>query len=278
MSFLRAQQVLVNQYAYLIGELFDRNDPRTVPWKYHLIRNNYQVGDTLVFLYGVDDSARRSMERRIPRITWFTLNPGNLEWIREIVELYSAADDLQGQAMAKIYEADLILRRSLSEAFELYGAGQEMLREAGVPEERISLYFSRPQLIPVSHFYPTLEEAIAGQEAELADWRPEQPGVTHVATYRAWNDFAPSAAAPVSDYVFWDSSPNHLRATVEFNISGAGRVSAVAILSMEPEDEEFHRYLRQAVLSKRFRPAMEEGRGQRLRDVQMQVLIPRNVE
>ncbi len=274
-SFLRAQQVLANQYALLIGEFFDKNDPMIIPWMYHATLNNYQLGEMIMFLCAFDDYSRRRLEAQIPGVYYYTVKLGNLDWIRDIGEHYSAVDDLEGQAMAKIYEADFVLRASRSEAFELYENARELLREAGVPEERIGLYFSRPQLIPTSRFYPTLEEAIGKQEADIAAWSPEQQGAAHVGTFRAWNESVPAVAMPVSDHVFWDSSSNYYQVIVELNISSAGRVSAVGVIDMEPEDEEFQRYVRRAVLSKRFRPAMVEGRGQSLRDVQMRVLIPR---
>ena len=273
-SFMRAQEILANRYEYLIGELFEKNDPRIIPWRYHLAKNKHQLGELLTFEYGVDNRTRKSLEVQFPQFFYYELKLNSPSYLQDIGELFSVADDLEGQAMAKIYEADLTLPTSRSRAFELYGEAQEMLRAAEVPEERIRLYFSRPQLIPISRFHSTLEEAIAQQEADLAAWRPEQQGEIHIGTFSAWNETSPVLAAPDSDHVFWDSSSTYSELTVEFNISSAGRTSSVGFLDEEADDEEIRRRVRRVVLSKRFRPAMVEGRGQRLRDVQMRVLLP----
>lgn len=274
-SFIRAQEILTNRFAYLIGELFEQNDPRTVPWLYQVARNSFQLLELIDFDFRNNDHIQKELERQIPLLSEIRLRINYLIWIHEIGEHFSAVDDLEGQAMAKLYEADFVLFVNRSKAFELYAQAYEMLREADVPEERIRVYFSRPQLIPTSHFYSTLEEAIVKQDADLAAWRPEQQGVAHVGTFTAWNDTSPVLAMPVSDHAFWNPPSSYYQAILKLNISSSGSVSAVDMLEFEPEDREVRRKIRRAVQRKRFRPAMEEGRGQRLRDVHMRVLIPR---
>ena len=176
--------------------------------------------------------------------------------------------------MAKIYEADYSLRTFWYKPSGKYEEARDLLRGAGVPDERISLFFSRPQLLPVSRFYPTLEEAIAQQEAELAAWRPEQKEAAHVAIFRTWNDMAPNLMEPVSDHVFWNSPSNHYQVDLKFNINSQGSVSAVEVLDVEPADREIRSRVRKAVDKMRFRPFMEDNRRRGLRDVHMRVLVP----
>ncbi len=274
-SFMRAQEILTTRHAYLIGELFDRNDPQTIPWLYQVARNNYQMFALLDYDSRTLELISRDLESRSPFPSQYRIKVDYLNLIQEIGEYFSAADDLEGQAMAKLYEADLALLVSRTKSFEMYGEARIMLAEAGVPDERAALYFSRPQLIPNSHFYPTLEEAITNQEADLATWRPEESDVAHVGTFTAWNDTSPILAAPVSDYVFWDPSSSYYKAVLSLNISSSGRASAVDILDFVPENKELQRTVRRAIRSLRFRPVIVNGKGQRLRDVQMRVLIPR---
>lgn len=276
-SFLRAQEIISNRFGFLIDELFDKDDPRVPLWMYHIAKNNFKLYELIDV--GFEGNSRTLLRLLGPPSSGpFTVKVNYLDRIEDMEQFFATAGDLQAQAMARLYAADFALRSNRSAAFEMYGEAREMLLGAGVPEDRISLYFSRPQMIPASHFHLTLEEAIAGQEADLAAWRPEGKDVTHVATYTAWNDTTPVLAAPISDHVFWDSESSYYEAILRFNISESGSVSAVDILDFEPGDRGVRRSVRRAILNKQLRPAMEEGRGQRLRDVYMRVLIPRTEE
>ena len=273
-SYLRAQEIISNRFGLLIDELFENDDPRVPAWMYHAARYSYQLLELIDVGFEGDTRTLRRLTDPHP-FGPLKVSMDILARIHDMEQIFATADNPQAAAMAKLYAADFALRFDQTAAFELYGEAREMLLGAGVPEDRISLYFSRPQMIPASHFHLTLEEAIAGQEADLAAWRPEGKDVTHVATYTAWNDTTPVLAAPISDHVFWDSESSYYEAILRFNISESGSVSAVDILDFEPGDRGVRRSVRRAILNKQFRPAMEEGRGQRLRGVYMRVLIPR---
>ena len=198
-----------------------------------------------------------------------------MEKTAEMAEILAQAGDIEAQAMAKIYRADFQLLADWASAFKEYDEAIDLLLEAEVPVERIAHFFSRPQLLPLSRFYATLEEAIAHQDAEFHSWRPDSEDANHVAPFAAWNVSAPNVREPLSDNAFWDTSSDFYQFDLEFNIGSRGDVSAVEVLNDESGDRRVRRMALVSVAKQRFRPALVDGRRQRLRDVQMRFLIPR---
>ena len=301
-NFFEARE-LIEDLEDAAEELYGEDDPAMVPWLYSSAMNAYQ----LVGLLNSEDGASGPTIRELVRhdgatrlrtsARGFSINPlwsstvtpvieegelvGELYLrqgigkIDDMADIYETEGNLEAQAMALIYRSDFQLLMNRGTAFSRYREAQEMLLEAGIPAERIDLFFGRPQLLPVSRFYPTLEEAIAHQEAELASWRPEQEDAIYVAPYTAWDQAAPNVREPVSDTAFWEIENNYHQVDLEFRINSRGGVSGVDILAAEPDDRRSRRLARNAARELRFRPLMEEGRGQRLRDVQMRFLLPR---
>lgn len=301
-NFFEARE-LIEEVEDIALELHGENDPALVPWLYLGAMNLYQLvgllnsgegssGPTIRELVRYDGGMKLRTSAR-----GFTFNPITSNTVTPVIEagelvgemylreamgkiedmadIFEAEGNSEGRAMAMIYRSDFQLLMNLGTAFSRYRDAQELLREAGIAEERIDLYFSRPQLLPVNRFHATLEEAIAEQEAELALWRPEREDAINVPPYTAWDEDAPNVREPVSDNAFWELAIDYHQVDVEFNISSRGRVSSVDIVAAEPDDRGSRRYARNGVRDLRFRPVLVEGRGQRLRDVQMRVLLPR---
>ncbi len=282
-NFFEARDLLQHDYAYLIRELFDESDPENIHRMYRIALIHNQTANLLLSDYGIGSRAEHKLESfdGVSRLSK-TSTSYSLGWVRAIYDALSATGDLEAQAMAKIYEGDFYVtyvtrpQDYSTTPIEKYMEGRELLREAGVSEERIALFFNRPQVVPVRRFHATLEEAIAQQEADLAAWRPEREGAIHAPLFRAWNGSAPRLMEPVSDHVFWDQPAKYFNVDMEFNINGFGRsISPVRVLSASTTDREIQNRVRRAVQGMRFRPILENNRGQRLRDVQMRVLIPR---
>ena len=301
-NFFEARE-LIEDLEDAAEELYGEDDPAMVPWLYSSAMNAYQLVGLLNSGEGAGGATIRELVRHdgATRLRTsargFSLNPlwsgtvtpvieqgelvGELYLrqgmgkIDDMADIFDERGNLEAQAMAMIYRADFQLLMDRGTAFSRYREARELLREAGVPAERIDLFFSRPQLLPVSRFYPTLEEAIAHQEAELASWQPEQEDAIYVAPFKAWDESAPNVREPVSDNVFWEFENDYHQIDLEFRINSRGGVSSVDIIAAEPDDRRSRRLARNAARDLRFRPAMEEGRGQRLRDVQMRVLLPR---
>ena len=301
-NFFEARELIEDAEDHAIEE-YGEDNPQAVPWLYLGAMNLYQLVALLNSEQGMVSPTVRELVRHDGAMKLrssargFSFNPVNSATFTPVVErgelvgelylreargkiddiagIFEATGNAEAEAMAIVYRSDFQLLLGQGTAFSRYREAMEMLRGAGVAEERIRLFFSRPQALPLSRFFPTLEEAIAHQEAELAVWQPEDADAVHVAPFPAWDETAPNMRAPISDNTFWEFVPDIHVMELEFNINSRGGVSAVDILNAAPDDHRSRRLAREAARQLRFRPAMEEGRGQRLRDVQMQFLLPR---
>lgn len=279
-AFLAARDLITNDYVYLVRELFEDNDPKIIPWMYRVALNHHQTVELLTSGSGIGARAKHNLDTHtgagVP-IRGFMQH--SLNWMQDIGEILEANGDNEGHAMAKLYEADFEFRVSLSNpyrprVYRKYEEARELLREAGVEEDRISLFFGRPRLAPFNRFYHTLEEAITDQESGLAAWRPEQEVAAHVAIFHAWNNTVPGLMKPVSDHVFWNFPSSSHQVDLQFNINSQGVVSSLKVLYVEPADSSIRKRVRRAVESMRFVPMMENNRRLGLRDVHMRVMVP----
>lgn len=297
-SFYEAHE-LFDELEILLDDVFDAGDPAIVSWLYRVYMNQYLLLGLLNSDRMVRALAREELEwregsdalRAIGRSTggasasrtagrWGggRFIPEALETVEKMTEVLEIAGDLEAQAMASVYEADFHLLMNWASAWKQYEEARELLREAGVPEERISLFFSRPQQIPYSRFHPTLEEAIAQQEADLSRWRPALKDAAHVAEFTAWSESVPNVRYPVSDLVFWNEASSYYEAELDININSVGFVQHVDVLEFKPENNDVRYRLRRAAEDLRFRPIMEGNRRRRTHDVHIRVLIPRGAE
>lgn len=295
-SFYEAHE-LFDELEILLNDVFDEDDPAIVPWLYRAYMNKFQLlgllnsdravravaREELAWRKGADalwaigrSTAGTSASRTAGRWGGGRFIPEALETVEKVTEIFEVAGDPEAQAMATIYEADFHLLMNWASAWKMYEEARELLREAGVPDERISLFFSRPQQIPYSRFYPTLEEAIAHQETELSRWRPAQEDVAHVAEFTAWSESVPNIRSPNSDHVFWNKAPSYYEAELDININSVGFVQHVDVLAFEPENNDVRYRLRRTAEDLRFRPIMEGNRRRRMHDVHIRVLIPRD--
>ena len=215
-SFFDAHE-LVDELEILLDDVFDAGDTSIVPWLYRVYMNRYLLLGLLNSDREVRALAREELVWRegsdalwaVGRSTGGTnasstfgrwgggrFIPEAQETVEKITEVLKSAGDLEAQAMATIYEADFHLLMNWGSAWKKYEEARDLLREARVPEERISLFFSRSQQIPYSRFHPTLEEAIAQQEADLSRWRPAGEDAAHVAEFTAWSESVPNVRFP----------------------------------------------------------------------------------
>ena len=295
-SFFDAHE-LVDELEILLDDVFDAGDTAIVPWLYRVYMNRYLLLGLLNSDREVRALAREELVWRegsdalwaVGRSTGGTnasstfgrwgggrFIPEAQETVEKITEVLKSAGDLEAQAMATIYEADFHLLMNWGSAWKKYEEARDLLREARVPEERISLLFSRSQQIPYSRFHPTLEEAIAQQEADLSRWRPAGEDAAHVAEFTAWSESVPNVRFPRSDHVFWNETSSYYEAELDININSVGFVPHVDVLEFEPENNEVRYRLRRAAEDLRFRPIMEDNRRRRMHDVHIRILIPRD--
>ena len=294
-SFYEAHE-LFDELEILLNDAFDENDPAIVPWLYRVYMNQYHLlgllnsdrevraiaREELVWREGADAlwaigraTSGASASQTAGRWGGGRFIPEAQETIEKITDVLEAAGDVEAQAMATIYEADFHLLMNWATAWREYREARELLRLAGVAEERISLFFSRPQQIPYTRFHPTLEEAIAQQDADLSRWSTGNEDFVHVAGFTAWSESVPNLKSPISESVFWNEDPSYYEAELDININSVGFVPHVDVMAFEPENNEVRFRLRRTAEDLRFRPVMEGNRRRRMNDVHLRVLIPR---
>ncbi len=294
-SFFEAHE-LFDELEILLDDVFDEDDPAFVPWLYRVYMNTYHLLGLLNSERAVRAVAREELAWRegadalwaVGRATsgasasqtagrWGggRFIPEAQETMEKITEVLEAAGEVEAQAMATIYEADFHLLMNWASAWRKYRDARELLRRAGVAEERIAMFFSRPQQIPYTSFHPTLEEAIAQHDADLSRWSPGQEGFVHVAGFTAWSESVPNLKSPISESVFWNEDPSYYEAELDININSVGFVPHVDVMAFEPENNEVRFRLRRTAEDLRFRPVMEGNRRRRMNDVHLRVLIPR---
>ena len=294
-SFYEAHE-LFDELEILLDDAFDEGDPAIVPWLYRVYMNKYHLLGLLNSERAVRAVAREELAWRegadalwaVGRATggasasqtagrWGggRFIPEAQETIEKITDVMEAAGDVEAQAMATIYEADFHLLMNWASAWGKYRDARELLRRAGVAEERISLFFSHPQQIPYTRFHPTLEEAIAQQDADLSRWSPGNEDFVHVAQFTAWSESVPNLKSPISENVFWNEDPSYYEAELDININSVGFVPHVDVLAFTPENNDVRFRLRRTAEELRFRPVMEGNRRRRVNDVHIRVLIPR---
>ena len=288
--------------------LYEDSYSDLAPWLYAVAMNRHQLfgllnGETEVRFAAAVEVRRRDQRRVGNLYLWstnqITLGPEarfntkpdstNLRWSRAggrylreaefrnklIAAIQRETGNIEGQAMARIYQADLEMLLRQSNALDGYRQAQQLLRQAAVPEDRIRLFFSRPQVVPGNRFFATLEEAIAHQEASLADAPPQPKNLRQLAPFVAWSEYAASVPEPVSIYAFWNREIIYDEIDLRLQINSLGYLTNIRVVNAEPNESRPRRIARQATRSLRFRPAMSNGQWQRWSDVHMRFLIPR---
>lgn len=287
-SFFNATKV-IGEMEETARELYGEDDPALAPWLYKSAVNDYKLirmanaGGRIEPMVKFELSARGeyTSHRFSPGVSGGNSYSGrnfmreSRSKVKDVEKILVLADDIEAQAMAVIYGADFQLLLGRSTGFAAYRKAQELLLQAGVDQERIDLFFSRPQALPVDHFYSTLEEAILHQEEGLAAWQPPDEAIVHLAPFVAWDEEVSRIMEPVSEHAFWESTQEYDQVDLRLSISNVGRASVVNILSAEPDVRRNRTMARKALRATIYRPAIVGGRGQRVRDIYMRYLLPR---
>ncbi len=301
-DYLKSSE-LIDEFKYAAAELYGENDPKIVPWLYLTAMDRYRLAgilasdDERVSYHELRKLANEGGGKKLiaPNvgIDSYWTQPGSAYSVRvlrktymrdatrkftEMAEIFENAGNPEAQAMARIYQADFQLLQDWGAPFANYRQAQELLRLAGIPEERIETFFGRAQLIPANRFHLTLDEAIENQEAELAA-RTQADNPARQAPYFAWDASVLTVRAPLPI-----ESLNAARETYEpfdlrFRLSARGDVRAVNVVAATDSSEEQNENLvREAAYDLHFRPALENGRGQPQSGLHMRFHLPGEVK
>ena len=184
--------------------------------------------------------------------------------IRDIRELYEQREDLEAQGMARIYEGDFQLLMGMGTGFKAYREGMDLLRQAGVSQQEIDTFFSKPVVIPAPRFFSRLNEAI---DALGLSQPTTDPGIVHIGNFEGFSEDLPSIEKPGFAGQGWEIELPAGRVELEFHVGRSGRVYSVDALASEPDSRRLRRRAVRAFREVKIRPAVIEGKSQLSKDV-----------
>ena len=301
-NYLKVSE-LVDELEYAAADLYGENDLRMVPWLYLTAMDRYRLagilasGDSrvryqaLLRMAGENGGKRLNAVGSVIDAPWAaTGSDWSVRQLRksfmqeatrkytEIAKIYESAGRLEAQAMALIYRADFQLLQNQGTPFVNYREAQELLRQSGIPQERIEAFFNRPQLIPANRFFPTLEAAIENQVAELAARLPPHYP-SRQAPYFAWDESVPAVRAPLPIDTLSTARESYQAVDLRFRLSAEGDVRAVNVVAApDSEQERISRLVRESAYILHFRPALEDGRGQAQSGLHMRFHLPDGID
>lgn len=301
-NFMQARELTADMLE-LAKSTFDEDSAQLIPWLYESALNEYR----LVALMNADDGIaadtieRLIREEGVARLQTFSRNRidagnllGNTNYIpivedgelvgeaylrdaryilEDIGEIAEQAGDLEGQAMALIYEGDLQRVMDERTAFGKYRDARAMLLEAGISNEKIEQYFNRPAVIPLPEIFLRLDAALAYQQQRMEGINIDSADQPHLGQFIAWQQGLPNVPKPVSVAEFLNVEPVYSYVDATLSVSSSGNVSSVDVITAYPDERSIEREAVRAIREIRVRPAIVEGRARRSRDVHIRYLF-----
>jgi hypothetical protein len=283
-SFFKARE-FQRENLILAEKTFAENEIELIPWLYQKALLQHQLS---MFLFAEDELGQEAREDISIRKGLAT-NPymresidvraylrEGLTAIKQMREILSEQGDLEAEAMAMIYEADYQMVLNLGTAAKLYRSAIDKLAEAGIEEEKIADFFMRPVTVPVSKFFPTMDEAIAHETANGYRFNVSADGEEslHLGNFYAWNESVGSAARPpIPDQA--SSVPIALNETeLTLTLSSRGYTRNPKPISARPDTVRLRRDARDSLKAMQFRPRFVDGRWKSIKGVTMTYLVP----
>lgn len=195
--------------------------------------------------------------------------------IKQIREILSSADDPEAEAMAIVYEADFQLLLDRGSAARSYREAMDQLAAAGVNEDRIAEFFSRPSALPEPEFHTRLEVALSAQDQRGYDVS-SAPDRINLGTFVAWNESLASAqrpALPTAALAVADEVPM-AEFDIQFRLNSRGEARNRKILDANTDNSRLRSDARDALELIRFRPQFDGDRRIATDELQITYRIP----
>ncbi len=200
------------------------------------------------------------------RDSYFTVRRLDTQ-LEQWLESESAADSqsreraLEMLGMLRIAKGDFQIIQQRGSGIREYKQAQELLRQAGIEQQAIDVYFARPVRIPAQELVLSFDE---------------NPAETCIASTTALSESLPSVPQPkINDASLQLALPS-VDLSLQFDVSRRGRATNVKLLE-EFEDktmERLARTVRRALRDQQFRPVVIEGRTRRAREQCMTIRVP----
>jgi len=283
-------------------ERFGEQDPRLIPSLYRRAFTLYvlvkllntesgMAGETIDELMERDGSARLTTFRR-PGVfdpnSVFGPGPGSripvvegdepvglaylrqaLGYVDDIRDIAEAIDDQEMLAMATLYHGDFQLLMGRGSGRGDYRDALELLRAAGIAEERLTDLFAKPMVIPVETFFTRFDGLENYQQQLMAAAGPEADGDSGLGVFLAWHDDLRAVRMPSGIASLMGANESTSEVLLEFTVNSRGQVTSVDTLSAQPDEARVRRQAVRALREVRFRPRFIDGSPSSLRDATM---------
>ncbi|MFK7865293.1 MAG: energy transducer TonB [Pseudohongiellaceae bacterium] len=300
-ELLKARE-LFDELKDLAEDAYGEDSPEMAPWLYaralHLYKlvailnsRNGLASDTLERLIQVDGVGRlQAYNSRAGLFNTFQFGRNNqvpvldgdslvgeaylrdgLSELRQISENFEAQGNIEAQAMAEIYSGDFRVLTDLGSGRKSYNKARDLLLEVGISQQRVTDFFSHPQVIPKEKFVTSFAEAEELQKKAFRTSISEEGGL--VLEFVAQQEDAPTVAMS-SDYSDrWGFEIPSDFVEMSFTVSSRGVVSSADFLAATSNDKGLRRKAMRAVRGLKFRPRFEGEKSVRTKAVRLQYRV-----
>ncbi len=259
-------------------ELFADDQQNLVPWLYQDAIDEYR---------SVSVRRIRGFLGKAPRIflteIFFRSREQSIantfDNLKRIRRIFADHNDLEGEAMAMIYLADLRLMTTKGSAPFLYRAAMDQLLEAGIPDQKIAEFFSRPAMLPTLEFHATLDAALADQEDKgFLTTSNTDTGSGHtfnLGSYYAWHPYLPGIERPPLPEAASNLQLNYETVKLRFSLNSRGQARNVEVLESSTVSAVEDLDAIRGIEAIRFRPRFEGRQWQSTDEVTVDYFYPR---
>lgn len=192
---------------YTASQLYGQRSPEVAPYIYRQVRHTY------LFQKGNDAGGRTRTnanfhhQLRGQTISWRRNSfkqksySDGLWLLSQIRQLHAGPEsaDPEGEAMAELYIADWhLLFDFANKAKDQYARAYKALQAAGVSDEELKEFFSKPQVLPVRRFHPILELAAGdSDDVEAVTSQNTEGTLMHRLSFIEWSTDYPTTRNPL---------------------------------------------------------------------------------
>ena len=276
LPYFMKSRILLQQMLAVAREAYEEKEERMVPLLYKEALEKYYL---MTLLTSVDELGHDANDfifvpERIQPMTY--LRQG-YEVVKDISDIIRLNGDKEAEGMAMVYEADYQMLLGLGLARRTYQRAMDLFAEAGVQEQKIIDFFSRPIVIPALEYYTSIDDAMSAQAADgyvyKAGENGEDPKI-HLGNYIAWNESVPFTPMPNPPDMLSDFELGLTRVETRFRISSRGKTRGPDAETSDPESVRARRDAEDALKEMVFRPRFVGTRWRPIRNLTMTYWYP----
>ena len=276
LPYFMKSRSLLQQMLTVASDAFGEKDKRMVPFLYKEALEKYYLMTLLTAVdeLGYDANDFIFVPERIQPITYLRQGYEIVKNIGDIVRLNA---DKEAEGMATVYEADYQMLLGLGIARRTYQNAMDLFAEAGVREQKITDFFSRPVVIPAPEYYTSINDAMNAQEASgylYSEGEQSEDPKIHLGNYTAWNESVAYTPLPSPPNLLSDIELDLTRVEIGFRISSRGKTRGPDAESSDPDSVRARRNAQDALKEMVFRPRFEGTRWRPTKNLTMTYWYP----